>query len=140
MNEHEMNLDASQEQLAYARLLKKCVIFGFGILTVCFAMYVFGIVSPSVPLDEMGEYWSLSLDEYIQKTNYDAGWSWIGMLGYGDCLNFIPLAIFGVIAIVCYLRIIPILKESRNFAYLAIAIAQILVLLLAASNLLKTKC
>ncbi|HEG42942.1 MAG TPA: hypothetical protein ENH94_02725 [Phycisphaerales bacterium] len=138
MNEQQMNLDASQEQLAYARLLKKCVIFGFAILIVCFALYVFGIVGPSVPLDQIGEYWSLPLDKYLRKTNYDAGWSWTAMLRYGDCLNFIPLAVFGTIAMICYLRIIPILKKNRNFAYLAIAIAQILVLLLAASNLLKT--
>ncbi len=138
MNEQQKNLDASEEQLAYARLLKKCVIVGFGILIVCFAMYVSGIVSPSVPLDQMGEYWSLPLNEYLHKTNYDAGWSWTGMLGQGDYLNFIPLAIFATISMVCYLRIIPTLKRNRNFAYLAIAIVQILVILLAASNMLRT--
>ena len=119
-------------------MLKKCVIVGFGILVVCFAMCVSGVLSSSVPLDQIGEYWSLPLNEYLQKANYDAGWSWTGMLRYGDYLNFIPLAIFGTIAMVCYLRIIPILKKNRNFAYLVIAIVQILVLLFAASNLIKT--
>ena len=33
-------------------------------------------------------------------------------------MDFIPLAIFGTIAIVCYLRIIPILKRDRNVACL----------------------
>ena len=135
MNEQQKNLDVSEEQLAYARLLKKCVILGFAALIVCFAVYVSGILSPSVPLDQMSEYWSMPLKEYLEKTNYDAGWSWIEMLRYGDYLNFIPLAIFASIAMVCYLRIIPILKRNRNFAYLAIAISQILILLLAASNL-----
>jgi hypothetical protein len=56
--------------------------------------------------------------------------------GEGDFLNFVGIAILGGITIICYLAIVPSLLRKRDFAYLAMALVEVLVLSLAASGLL----
>ena len=46
-------LEASPEQLLYARILEIGMYFGLLILFVTFGLYAFGIVDPYIPLDKI---------------------------------------------------------------------------------------
>ncbi len=65
------------------------------------------------------------------------GWGWLELVSYGDVLNFLPLAFLAVITIVCYITIIPVLLRKKDVIYVAIALIEVVVLLLAASGILQ---
>ena len=132
------------EQLLYARVLSIGMYLGLAILLITFALYVTGALAPVVPLDQVANYWNQGVNEYLEAVNRDhlhlehppTGWAWVTMVGKGDFLNFVGISILGGITIICYLAITPMLWRKRDFAYLAMAILEVLVLSLAASGLL----
>jgi hypothetical protein len=128
---------ATEEQLAYAVLLDLGMKVGLLALTITFIIYVTGIFSPHIPVTDLPRYWSLPVHSYLEQTGIHPGWSWLGMLGKGDFLNFSGIAFLAAVTIFCYLRIIPILFRNKDSIYGIIAIAEVLVLVLAASGLLK---
>lgn len=130
-------LKASEEQVAYAKLLDLGMKFGLIMLVVTFIIYLFGIFTPHIPVNDLPKYWSLPVKEYLKATNIHTGWSWIYLLGKGDFLNFTGIAFLSGITIICYMRIIPILFRKKDTVYAVLAIMEVLVLVLAASGILK---
>ncbi len=140
-----MNTQESQsEQLLYARVLEIGMYIGLVILFITFALYASGIMAPAVPLDEISNYWSQGVHGYLETVNDGylhmehppTGWAWVTMLGKGDFLNFVGIAILAGVTIICYLAIVPMLLRKRDYAYLTIAVLEALVLSLAASGIL----
>lgn len=127
---------ASEEQRVYADVLDWGMKIGFLLLVLTFLLYVFGALQPHVPLHELPQYWTLPAAEYMQVANVPHGWGWLSLAGTGDYINFIPIAILALITIVCYIRLLPLLWRSGDKAYTGIAIAEIAVLVLAASGVL----
>ncbi|HET7823993.1 MAG TPA: hypothetical protein VFK90_01615 [Anaeromyxobacter sp.] len=127
----------AEEQLAYAGVLDLGMKLGLLLLVVTFALYVTGLVSPHIPVQELPRYWSLPVKQYLAATGIHAGWSWLGMLGKGDFLNFLGIAFLAAVAIVCYLAITPILFRKNDRIYGVLAVVEVLVLVLAASGVLK---
>jgi len=125
------------EQIAYAKILDKGMKIGIVILFITFIIYLTGILTPYIPVKELPQYWSLSVHEYLEATGIQAGWSWLHRLNRGDFLNFVGIAFLSGVTIVCYLRILPILFRKKDTAFAVIAILEVLVLVLAASGLLK---
>jgi hypothetical protein len=125
------------EQIAYAKILDKGMKIGIVILFITFIIYLTGILTPYLPVKELPQYWSLSVHEYLEATGIQAGWSWLHRLNKGDFLNFVGIAFLSGVTIVCYLRILPILFRKKDTAFAVIAILEVLVLVLAASGLLK---
>jgi len=130
-------LKASEEQVAYAKLLDLGMKFGLIMLVVTFIIYLFGIFTPHIPVNDLPKYWSMPVKEYLKATNIHTGWSWIYLLGKGDFLNFTGIAFLSGITIICYMRIIPILFRKKDTVYAVLAIMEVLVLVLAASGILK---
>lgn len=128
---------ATEEQLLYARILDKGMKIGLAILVVTFGLYVFGILQPHVPVNDLPKYWSMSVHEYLEATDIGTGWSWLGNLGEGDLLNFVGIAFLAGITIVCYLAILPNLMRRKDTPYVVLALIEVAVLVLAASGLLK---
>ncbi len=128
--------NASEVQIAYAKLLDVSVKITFVVMLVLFAVYMAGIIKPSIPLNEMPSYWKLPLGEYLQATGSNAGWSWVSKLNKIDYLCFGTIAVLSSISILCYIRIIPLLAKKKDTAYVIIVVTEILVLLLAASGIL----
>nr|CAJ31197.1 conserved hypothetical protein [uncultured sulfate-reducing bacterium] len=136
--------DAQSEQLLYARVLEIGMFIGLVILFITFGVYVSGIMAPAVPLDQVSSYWHLGVSEYLEVVNQNhlhlehppTGWAWLTMLGKGDFLNFIGIAILGGVTIICYLAIIPTLLRKKDSAYVAMALLEAIVLTLAASGIL----
>ena len=127
----------AEEQLAYARLLDMGMKAGLLVLTVTFALYVSGLLAPRVPVADLPRYWSLPVKEYLAATGIHPGWGWVRLLGHGDFLNFVGIAFLAGVTIPCYLAITPILFRKRDVIYTGIAIAEVLVLTLAASGILN---
>lgn len=123
-----------EEQLAYAQLLDRGMKAGLLGLTLTFLVYVSGLLSPRVPLEELPRYWSMPVKQYLAATGAPTGWSWLGLLGHGDFLNFVGIAFLAGVTIACYVAITPILFRKKDVIFGWLAIAEVLVLGLAASG------
>lgn len=140
----ENKATATAEQLLYARILEKGMYFGLVLMFVTFALYVFGIVEPAIPLNEIAGYWRQDVhsylvainNTYLHLENLPTGWSWMSLIGKSDFLNFVPVAILSGVTIMCYLAIVPGLFRRGDKAYGIMAIVEALILALAASGLL----
>lgn len=130
------SLEATPEQVLYGSLLQKGMMIGMVMLFVTFAIYVFGIMDPYVPVEELSTYWGLGVNEYLQALNIPHGWGWVGMLQYGDFLNFLGVAVLSGITILCYLAIVPTLLKSGDKVYAVLALLEAVILTLAASGIL----
>jgi len=136
--------EEQSEQLVYAKVLETGMYLGLLILFITFALYVFRVVTPAVPLEQVSNYWSHGVYEYQEAVNEDflhmehppTGWAWVGMLGKGDFLNFVGIAILAGVTILCYLAIVPTLLRKKDHAYLVMSLLEVLVLVLAASGIL----
>ena len=127
---------ATEEQKLYASILNKGMLLGLIALVGTFIVYAAGIFEPMIPIGEVQHYWVMSVSDYLEKTGMHAGWAWAGNLGYGDMLNFAPIAFLSGLTIVCYLAILPGLIKKKDTAYVVIAILEVLVLSVAASGIL----
>ncbi|MEJ2328203.1 MAG: hypothetical protein P8Y25_15985 [Chromatiaceae bacterium] len=130
--------EAGAEQIRYARVLEKGMLLGLLVLFLSFLLYVFEILEPFIPLHKIADYWSVDVETYLDSAGVKAGWSWVGLLGYGDFLNFVGIAMLSGTTILCYLAILPILWRTNDSIYLALAILEVIVLSVAASGVLGT--
>jgi hypothetical protein len=129
-------LKAGPEQLRYAAILEKGMLFGLLILLITFGIYVFGILNAYIPPTQLPEYWKLNVHDYLEKAHIEIGWAWLGMLKYGDFINFIGITILSGVTIICYLAIFPVLWRNNDKVYAALALLEALILALAASGIL----
>jgi hypothetical protein len=125
-------LDA--EQVAYARVLRWGVRLALIALAVTFALYLAGVLRPIVPTNELPGYWGLSAERYAEATGQPLGWGWIAMIGRGDVLPLTGVTLLVGLTIVAYARALPILLRRRDRTYLVIALAEIALLVLAATG------
>ncbi len=127
---------ATEEQILYANILNKGMLVGLIGLVVTFIIYGAGILKPVIPLEQVQNYWVMPVSEYLAKSGIHAGWAWLGNLGYGDMLNYLPIAFLSILTIICYLAILPGLIRKKDTAYVALAIIEVIVLTVAASGIL----
>ena len=171
----ETKMRATEEQLAYARLLDKGMKVGLLLLIITFIIYVSGIIAPHVPQSTVPKIWNQKVGNYLyilsqvessgvesaitlvneckavpehgvvpdkckaiaEEGHKLTGWSWLGRVGKADFLNFIGIVFLAGVTILCYIRIIPILFAKKDTVYGVLAIIEVVVLVLAASGLLK---
>lgn len=129
---------ASEEQIVYAKLLEKGMWSGLGLLVVTFFIYISGVLPSYIPIVDLPKHWGKRVHEFNLDLGLPTGWGWIANVGKGDYLNFIGIAILSGMTIACYIVIMPILKRRKDTAYFLIALAEVLVLALAASGVLKS--
>ncbi len=135
---------ADEEQLLYANILQVGMYIGLTLLLVTFALYTSGIVAPAVPVEQLPDYWTMNVHDYLEATNRDhlrhehpiTGWSWLGVLGKGDYLNFLGIALLSGVTIVCFVGIVPTLIRKGDRAYVVMALLEVVILALAASGIL----
>jgi hypothetical protein len=140
----KMSSKATEEQLLYANILEKGMLVGLLLMFITFGLYVFRIMPAAVPLTEISSYWNQPVNDYLVAINNNflhldhlvTGWSWLKLIGKGDFLNFVPVAILSGVTIICYLAIVPGLFKRGDKAYAIMAIAEVAILTLAASGLL----
>ena len=133
-----VSLEATPEQILYAKLLEKGMYIGLLILLITFGLYAFGVMDPYIPLNKISKYWSMNVNDYLHHANIKAGWAWLGMLKYGDFLNFIGIAILAGVTILCYAAIVPTLLKNKDRVYAVLALLEVIILTVAASGILGT--
>lgn len=126
---------ASREQRLYAAWLDAGTKIGFVALVVTFLIHVFELVPPGIALEHLPLYWHLPVADFIRMTGAPTGWAWVARLGEADLLNFVGVAILGLVTVVCYLRVLPLFVRAGNRVFAAICLAEVLVLLAAALHL-----
>jgi hypothetical protein len=126
----------TEEQFLYADLLDKGMRVGLMLLVISFTLYVSGLATPVIPLNELPAYWSLPVAQYLKMAGLGTGWSWVGLIARGDFMNFVGIAFLSTITIICYARILVVSVRTRQALFSAIVLAEVLVLCLGASGLL----
>ena len=142
--ENRQNLNAkllkkvrvSPGKLRYATTLFYLSAASFIIMLVTYFLYVFGVTTPLVPLDEMPKLWVHSAPEYLAKAHIPQGWGWIRLLSRGDMANFIGIALLASITLICYVQLVWSFVKSKEKIMVAIAVLEIIVLVTAASGIL----
>ncbi len=120
----------------YASWLENCSRIGLAIVAISFAIYVTGSIESHLPVEDIPSYWGMSAAEYMQATGYRGGWSWTSLLHKADYMNFIGICLLASVTMICNLRLIPMLLKENDRILAGICIAQIIVILLAASGIL----
>lgn len=136
MNSRNDPGEAVQE--SYARLLVWLVRVGLALLFLTFLIYALGLLPAQVDLETVPQLWHLSAEEYIETTEKETGWNWVGSLNQGNVLVFGALVLFpagtmlllGVAAVLYFRKGVP--------AYAVISFLELLVLLVAAAGILST--
>ena len=126
---------AAPEQVTYANLLFYGCWGGLALMAVTYILYVTGILAPHVPLEKVPLLWSQPVGTYLELGNVPHGWGWTVLLGKGDFLNFLGIVLLAGMTIVCYIPLIPVYVKRKEFAFAWLAVAEILVLLFAASGI-----
>ena len=130
------SLEPTPEQLRYAYVLEKCMYLGLACLFISFALYVFGVMDPHIPLAELSGHWTKNVYEYLADAEIEAGWGWVKMLGHGDFINFIGIAILAGATIPCYLAILLPLFKKKDTICAVLAFLEVVVLVAAASGII----
>ena len=131
-----ISLEATPEQILYAKILEIGMYIGLLILLITFILYTFGIMNPYIPLDKISEYWTMNVEDYLHHANIKAGWTWLGMLKYGDFINFVGIAMLAGVTILCYVAIVPTLLRNKDRVYAVLALLEAVILAVAASGIL----
>jgi hypothetical protein len=132
----EKSLQARPEQVLYASILEKVMYLGLLALLITFAIYMLGIIKPYVPVTEISNFWTLNVSDYLEQARAPHGWGWVGMIGYADFLNFVPIAVLAGVTILCFLAIVPLLWKQNDRIYAVFSLLEALILAVAASGIL----
>ncbi|NHM27407.1 DUF1634 domain-containing protein [Desulfofundulus sp. TPOSR] len=129
-------VEVAPEQLAYANVLLYGSWLGIALLLLTNIIYLTGLVKPYIEPAMLPQYWGMKASEFVQVAHMPTGWGWFNMLGYSDFLNFIGMALLAALTIVGYLILLPAYLSKKDVPYTFIVLAEVVVLVLAASGVL----
>lgn len=125
------------EQLRYALLLDWGTRAGLLVLVLSFAAYVLGWFEPHVPLQRLPELWGQPVGRFLELTQSPTGWGWLALLGRSDVAGLVGIALLAGSSIVCLLALVPLYLRGGDRAYAWLCLAEVAVVLLAASGVLS---
>jgi len=125
------------EQLLYARLLDWGTRLGLAVLVLTFAAYTLGLLSPHVPLERLPELWSHPVGRFLEETQSPTGWGWLALVHRGDVAGLVGIVILAGCSLVCLLALVPLYLRRGDKAFAALCLAEVAVVLLAASGWLS---
>lgn len=124
------------EAMRYAFLLDWGARIGLLVLVLSFAAYVFGVLTPHVPLEHLPSVWNLPVATYLQRTATPTGWGWLALAHKGDLSNLIGISLLAGCSLPPLLGLIPLYLKRRDYVYAGFCALIVLVLVLAASGIL----
>lgn len=127
----------AEDQQRYARVAHYMESIGVTITVVGFVLYASGLLSSSLPIQEVPNYWAMRVADFVRTTNMPRGWRWLSHLHQGDGLSVLGLFVLASATPVCLLSIVPILVSERDLPYVIIVLIQVAVLVTAASGILR---
>lgn len=123
-----------QEQLLYARWLATGVNVGMAVTLIAFVGYVTGWLPSAVPAAELSRWWGMPLQTYLQQSGAPTGWGWLARLGQGDATALAGIALLATCSVPALLALLPGAWARRDRVLVAVALAQAVVILAAASG------
>jgi hypothetical protein len=126
---------AASEQVTYANMLFYGCWSGLALMAVTYLLYVFGVITPHIPLEKVPLLWSQPVGTYLELGQVPTGWGWSALIARGDFLNFLGIVLLAGMTIVCYIPLIPAFLKRKEYIFAWLALAEILVLLFAASGI-----
>jgi len=135
--EKSIVFENAPEQHIYAKIIYHISNLGLLALIMGFILYIFGVLTPLVPLEELPKYWSLSLTQFLEKTGAPTGWRWTAMLGYGDVIPFLGVTILASVTFVCFLTLLFSFLQRGAKVLAFIAAMELFFILISASNLIQ---
>ncbi|WP_022853703.1 hypothetical protein [Thermodesulfatator atlanticus] len=130
-------IETPPEAIIYAKILQYGSLFGIVLMILTFIIYIFQILPSFVPPEKLPSLWHMTAYEFIHHIGLKSGWDWIHYLNYGDILNYVGIAFLAGLTIVGYVAILPFLFSSGAYAVGIISVAEIIILILAASGILQ---
>lgn len=137
MTEDADPVEQPEEQLVYAGLLTWSTRVGLLVLMLSFAAYVSGVSPSFVPMERLPALWSLPVGQFLAETGMPTGWGWVLLLKHGDVQGLAGIVILAGCSVPCLLALVPVYAARRDRAYVAVCLAEVAVVLLAASGLLS---
>lgn len=131
-----MAIAQAVEQLRYARWLDAFTRIGLLLLVLSFAAYVSGLMPAHVPVERLPELWGQPVASYLQLTASPKGWAWLGLLSRGDMISLAGIAWLAGCSLLCLLAIVPLYLQRKDRAFAVLCLAEVLVVVLAASGVL----
>lgn len=126
----------SPEQQMYAKILFYGSRIAMALMVITFFLYLTGTVEPYVANEAITEHWDKPVDEYAKAVDVPRDWGWAGLLDHGDFVNFLGIALLGVLTVVGYGVLIPAYIRKRDWCFTGIVVIQIIVLVVAISGIL----
>ncbi len=120
----------------YATILDWGTRIGLVLLILGFAAYMLGLTTPLVALQDLPQLWGQPAAVFQQKTGTPLGWGWMAMLGKGDMLNLLGIAVLAGCSIPPLLSLVPLYLKRRDYVYVGLCLSIVVVLVLAASGVL----
>lgn len=136
MNTSPETVEQPPEQLRYAYLLTWGTRVGLLLLIVSFAAYVLGLAESHVAPERLPELWIHPVGRYLELTQSPTGWGWLALVHKGDIAGLLGIAILAGSSVLCLLALVPLYAARRDRHFVFVCLAEVAVVLLAASGLL----
>ena len=125
------------EQLRYARILDVETRVGLLFLVISFAAYLLGLLDAQVPVDQLPRVWGLPVAAYLAQTGAPTGWGWLPLIFKGDMAGLAGIVLLSSCSLACLSALVPLYLRRGDRAYALLCVAEVAVVVLAASGLLS---
>ena len=132
----ELNGDSLAAQRRYARWLLWGTRLGLGVLVLGFIAYASGIIDAHVPIEMLPELWGRPAAHLLAQTGVTEGLGWAVNIHRGDMLVLAAIALLASCSVACLAAVMPIFHRRGEQAFAILCLAQIGVLIFAASGVL----
>lgn len=122
------------EQLRYARWLDWGTRIGLLVLVLSFAAYVLGLAPARLPPERLPELWSLPVERFLQASGMPTGWGWLPLAAHADIAGLLGIAVLAGCSLPALLALVPLYAARRDRAFVLLCLAEVAVLVLAASG------
>lgn len=122
------------EQMRYATWLDWGTRIGLIVLLLSFAAYVLGLAQAHVPVSRLPELWIHPVGRFLELTGSPTGWGWLALVHRGDIAGLFGIAILAGSSVLCLLALVPLYWSRGDKAFAAICLAEVAVVLVAASG------
>jgi hypothetical protein len=122
------------EQERYAQWLAWGTRAGLAVLLPSFTAYVLGLAEPHVAVLRLPELWVHPVGRFLELSGSPTGWSWLALVHRGDIASLLGIAILAGSSVLCLLALVPLYLTRGDKAFAAVCVAEVLVVLLAASG------
>ena len=127
----------SPAQLRYALLLEWGTRAGLAVLVASFVAMLAGWLPAHVPPQDLPRLWSRPVADFLEATGSPTGWGWLALLHRGDMLGLAGIGILAGCSMVALLALVPLYARSRDRRFAALCLAEVAVLLAAASGVVS---